>query len=134
MKLAFEAVITPKHKLHLIKRKTFDTALLAFKPDTLVTLTISKARKARSQEQNRYYWGVVVKMLGDHFGYELEEMHSELKRKFNPRPSRLDPSETFGGTTTKLSTVEFNDYLDRIVRWAAMEYQVVIPDPSEVEV
>lgn len=134
MKLVFEGVITPDRKLKLFKRNTFDTALLTFKPGQLVNLTLSKARKSRSGNQNAYYWGVVIKILGDYFGYDYNEMHEELKIKHNPQPSRLSPEETFGGSTAKLSTAEFNDYLERIVRWAAMEYAVVIPDPNEVEV
>lgn len=134
MKLSFDGVITKDRKLKLFKRNTFDRALLTFPPDQLVTLTISKARKDRTDKQNAYYWGVVVKILADHFGYEQEEMHTELKRMFNPQASRLTVGETYGGSTRKLSTTEFNDYIDRIVRWAAVENQIVIPDPNEVEV
>ena len=133
MKFTFQGSIEKGHKLKLHQRNTFDRTLLAFKEGSLVTLTIATARKDRSLNQNSYYFGVVVKMLGDHFGYETDEMHTELKRLFNPKASRLTNGETYGGSTAKMSTVEFNDYLDRIVRWAATDHAFIIPDPNECE-
>jgi hypothetical protein len=98
-----------------------------------IELTLHKERNSRSNQQNKFYWGIVIEILGEHFGYTPEEMHEELKRKFNPVHSKIDPEASFGGSTTKLSTVEFIDYIDRITRWAASEYQIYIPDPNEVE-
>ena len=34
-------------------------------------------------------------------------------------------------STTKLSTKEFNEYIEQIQVWAASEHGVVIPDPNE---
>ena len=92
-------------------------------------LALEKERHARTLSQNAYYWGVVVEILRNHFGYEPEEMHEALKFKFLKRYEDSDLVTV--GSTAKLSTVEFCEYVDRIMEWAAKEYQVVIPTAGE---
>ena len=132
MKFTFQGSIEKGHKLDF-PRDRFKRCLLAFNEGQLVTITIAVSHKDRSLSQNSYYWGVVIQYISDFTGYEPNELHDELKRKFNPQASRLTNGETYGGSTTKLSTGEFKDYVERIVRWAAMELHVFIPDPNEVE-
>lgn len=92
--------------------------------------TIRKERSQRSTNQNNYYFGVVCKVLGDYFGYEPDEMHEALKLKF----LQIGPCDVpTVKSTTKLNTSEFEDYLERIRRWAATEYSVVVPLPNEAE-
>jgi hypothetical protein len=106
-----------------------------FKTGTHVDITIRAHKSKRSNDQNAYYWGVVVPILADHFGYEPEEIHEELKILFNPIESKIRPGQKIGGSTTKMSTVEFfsdeTSYVERICRWAASEYGVYIPPPNE---
>lgn len=106
------------------------------KNGTHVDCTIRKHHSKRSNEQNRYYWGVVIAILSEHFGYDPEEMHEEMKLMFNPIPSKIDPSRTIGGSTTKMDTVEFfsdeQSYVERICRWAAEQHEVFIPPPEGV--
>ena len=47
-----------------------------------VELILRKQKSKRSDQQNRYYWGVVIEILANHCGYEAEEMHEALKIKF----------------------------------------------------
>jgi len=96
----------------------------------LIELTLQKERHIRTLNQNRYYWGVVVEILANHFGYDKDEMHEALKFKFLKRHE--DSALPTVGSTAKLSTVEFGDYIDTVVRWAASEYRVVIPEANEV--
>ncbi len=37
------------------------------------------------------------------------------------------------GSTAKLSTAEFTDYIDKIIRWVATEYRIIIPSADEIE-
>jgi len=108
-----------------------------FKTGSHVEIIIRKHRIKRSDEQNRYYWGVVVSILADHFGYEPEELHEEMKLMFNPIQSKIDPERKIGGSTTKMSTIEFfsdeDSYVERICRWAASEHGVYVPPPEKVE-
>ena len=108
-----------------------------FKTGAHVEIIIRKYREKRTDEQNRYYFGVVVPILADHFGYEKDEMHEELKVLFNPIQSKIDPSRQIGESTTKLSTVEFfsdqDSYVERICRWAATEHGIFVPPPEKIE-
>jgi hypothetical protein len=92
-------------------------------------LTLQKERHARTLSQNAYYWGVVVEILRNHFGYESDEMHEALKFKFLRKFEDSDLVTV--GSTAKLSTVEFCEYIDRIMEWAASEYRIVIPTAGE---
>ena len=82
----------------------------------------------RSSPQNRYYWGICVEILSEHIGFTPEETHEILKHKF------LNPKEAMGYSiypnTTQLDTREFNQYIEKIQRWAAQELGCVIPDPQ----
>lgn len=105
---------------------------------TRLDIIIRKQKKKRTNDQNRYYWGVVVPILSNHFGHDNpEDMHEDLKLLFNPIESKIRPGKKIGGTTTKLSTKEFmsddDSYVERICRWAATEYQIYIPPPQKVD-
>jgi len=84
---------------------------------------------ARSKEQNDYYWGVVVTMLSDRFGYSKDEIHEILKWKFlrAVEPGKPDRIRS----TRDITTLEAEAYYEQIRRWAAAEYNVYIPLPSE---
>ena len=96
-----------------------------------IELTIRKERHTRSLSQNKYYWGVIIQILSDYFGYDKEEMHEALKFKFLKRHG--DTDLVTAGSTAKLSTVGFTEYIDDIIRWASTEYQVVIPSADGIE-
>jgi len=97
-----------------------------------IELTIRKERHIRSLSQNKYYWGVIIEILSNNFGYDKEEMHEELKRKFNPKPSKIDCDKTYGASTTKMSVAEFGEYLEQVITWASVEYGIIIPDSDGV--
>lgn len=111
-----------------------------------VEVTIKRLRRSRSNEQNRYYWGVVVAMvtqaLNDIGNNEIKPnnpdsagvVHEFLKNKFLPpviacdaqgQELRLPPS------TRKVTTVEMMDYIAEIQQWAAEYLSINIPDPGE---
>ena len=87
----------------------------------------------RSNQQNRYYHSVVVRMIADEVGYTSDdECHEDLKRKFNPKVSQID-GETYGGSTKELDTKSFEDYLEMIRAWASFFLCLSIPTPNEVD-
>jgi hypothetical protein len=86
-----------------------------------IELILREKLPGRSNQQNRYYWGIVLALLGEHLGYTTEEMHDVLKKKFKIE------------STTKLSTEVFEKYLSDIKQFAAQELEVNIPDPDSVE-
>lgn len=135
----FEGNIVDK-KLKMLDRekKAFVRWCATFPNGTKLDITARKHKSKRTNDQNAYYWGVVIPILADYFGHDNpESMHEDLKREFNPVQSKIDPEKTIGGTTTKLSTVDFfsaeDSYVERICRWASMEYEIYIPPPKKVE-
>jgi len=135
----FEAnVVDKKLKLFDHEKKAIARWVATFKNGTKLEITIRKQKTKRTNDQNAYYWGVVIPILSDYFGHDNpEDMHEDLKQEFNPIESKVKPGTKIGGTTTKLSTVEFfcdeTSYVERICRWAAMEHGLFIPPPKKVE-
>lgn len=97
----------------------------------LVQITIEKRKRPRSNEQNRYYWGVVVRIISDHLGYTPEEAHTALRGHF--LTVLTDKTLPLIKSTTDLSTVEFEAYMTKIREWASIEFQMYIPEPNEVD-
>lgn len=94
-----------------------------------VWITIAKKTKGRSNNQNRYYWGVVILILSKELGYLGEEIHDTLKAKFLTDKSQKIPLVK---STGSLSTAEFESYLSKIRMWASSELNIYIPEPNEV--
>jgi hypothetical protein len=95
-----------------------------------VAVRIEPARKLRTLPENAYYWGVVLTMIAEETGHTPEEVHHSepieaLRRKLSA------PLGWITGSTTDLSTVEFEDYLTRIRAWAATFLGMFIPLPNE---
>jgi len=115
-------------KLVLPSTKLFRENLKNFEGKE-VDLIIQRHSKARTNKQNAYYWSAIIPILSEYFGYEDDEMHNALKWLFLKK--RIVPIPTVI-STTKLSTAQFVDYIERIKRWASVNYKLVLPDPSDV--
>ena len=84
-----------------------------------VEISIRFLGERRNGKQNRFYWKVVVNGLASYFGYTADEMHKALKVKFDV------PS------TSKLSVVEFSEYVENIIRWSEIEQGFLFPLPTK---
>jgi len=131
-------VVDKKLKFFEHEKQAIARWVSTFPNGTKIDVIIRKHSSKRTNEQNKYYWGVVIPILADYFGHDnAEDIHSDLKKMFNPIESKIKPGEMIGGSTTKLSTVEFmaaeDSYIERICRWAASEYSIFIPPPKKSE-
>lgn len=99
----------------------------------------AKDYRKRSLNQNDYYWAVIVPMCKEALydvGWEIysnDECHEFLKvnhlsKEYLNRLTFL--SVKVPHTTTKLSVSEFNEYIERICRWASEFLNIVIPSPN----
>jgi len=61
-------------------------------------------------------------------------MHMVLREKFLRIYDDKHPDFVIAKSTTKLSTIDFIGYVERIQRWASIEHQIFIPDPKKVDV
>ena len=115
-------------KLTLYQQNLFKKYLFSLRGE--YELILRKWKHRRSDNQNKYYWGVVIPILCETLGYSNDEMHEALKWKFlrNREREKLPTVKS----TTSLSTVEFKNYIDEIVQWSAQE-GTIIPDPNQVE-
>lgn len=103
-----------------------------------VTVTIQRFFNLRSNQENAYYWGVVIKILSDEMGLTPDEVHEGLKLKFlkiGRQFTKNDKVYLFEivRSTTVMSTVEFENYLTMVRAWASLELNVYIPLPNEVD-
>lgn len=115
-------------KLKLTQPELFRKYLQSLRGE--VELIVRKWKKRRTSNQNNYYWGVIIPILCDSIGYDSEEMHEALKWKF--LKNREKKNLVTVKSTAGLSTVEFKNYIEEIVRWSAQE-GIIIPDPNQVD-
>ena len=97
---------------------------------------IRKVKRTRSLDQNAWIWGVAYPQLAEALGYEpheIEELHYGLVAKwggehFDKRLGAMVPNKR----SSKLTTKEFSDFMEWLVRFAAKECGgVVIELPDE---
>lgn len=95
-------------------------------------------KNQRSSQQNRYYFGVVLKLLSDHTGHSVDELHEILKSIFLKRRIELETKtgiipQMIYNSTTDLDTVKMEEYLTNIRQWSSLTLGVYIPEPNEVD-
>ena len=105
-----------------------------------IIIIIEKRRKKRSNPQNSYYFGVVIPLmkqgfynsLGEHVG--TDEIHTFLKNRFlfkeivnenNAEIIKMPQS------TTELTTIQFEEYLDKIREFGLEFLNITIPLPNQ---
>lgn len=117
----------------VMNRRRMEAALKG-RRDCELEVVIERKHATRSLAQNRLYFGVYCKVLSEHTGYTVEEIHEALKAKFLPKHIGIGRHEVVvGQTTTRLNKIEFGEYLKAIQQWAAEELDVNIPDPPSAD-
>lgn len=122
-------------QLRVRNKHGYERALARMR-DGEVVVTIAHRRATRSLQANRYYFGAVLKLLSDHTGYTVLELHEYFKRRFLGKAILICDAngvvmdeDRVGLTTTRLNKVEFYEYIESIRRVGA-EMGVVTPDPD----
>lgn len=138
MKLEFFGhVIDGILKIHY--RKVFDELLSNFNGKD-VEITIQRKRKKRSNNQNKYYWGVIIPCvqqgLFDTQGEWLnsDAVHEFLKQNFNYKEIVNENNGEvikLGLTTTDKTTVEFEEYQDKCRQFADEFLNIIVPLPNQ---
>lgn len=133
MKPIFIATIQPNENVLKFKNQSkFSEHIRSLKhadKETVVAVTVQRHRKRRSDRQNAFYWGVVVKICSEYHGYTPQEMHKSLKEHF----IGMDRVEGDCLTTSKMNTEQFSTYIEEIRREYAIKCEVNIPDPDSVD-
>lgn len=115
-------------------QELFSKTLSNFKgPFTIILETF---KKGRSNQQNRYLWGVVYEKLSEHLGHTKDEIHAIMGGMFLRQWTLIEEKNgsreiEFVRSTTSLTTVEMEKYLRDIREWASIELGFWIPEPNE---
>jgi hypothetical protein len=114
--------------------EAFKGAMRSFKRGR-IRVKVELEKETRSARANRYYFGVVLKAISEHTGYEVDELHDYFKLQFNARELMVGrESAIVGSSTRRLDSQKFYDYLERIRRFASMELGITLPEPERREV
>lgn len=86
----------------------------------------------RSNAQNRYWWGVILKYISEATGFTPEECHAIVKAMFLKHKYVIGDVEIDAVlSTADLATDEFNELCENARRWAAEFLHINIPEPNE---
>jgi len=92
-------------------------------------------RKMKSNQQNKYYWGVVVARMAEFWGCTSKEAHEAISSehlKYQVKPGM--PYIIKSTALHEWSTSEWEDYTEFLRQWAVMEFGVYIEAPNEVDI
>lgn len=96
-------------------------------------VVVRKKVKSRSSEQNKWYWACVT-IIGNELGYERNQMHEIIKYRFL-KSEAVDKKtgEVFEylKSSAELTTTEFTEFMDGLIRWSAETFNIVLPMPNE---
>jgi hypothetical protein len=96
-------------------------------------LNLSEWKKKRTEDSNRYYFGVVVKMIAEEMGETKDEAHAFLTTMFLKDYKTVKEKQyVIVRSTTSLSTKEFSKYSEECKQWASMELGIFIPDAYKI--
>ena len=124
----------PKITFDSGEKEKLDIWLDTFSSGTELILEVYERKYQRTHPQNDYYWGVVVKLLAETFGWEDETMHDFLKSRYLSKKIDWKGKEVWiTGSTARLKIDEFAQYLDKCILFAA-ENDVIIPEASKIEI
>lgn len=138
MKLKYQGRIE-NGKLVIYDRQDFLQAISNLENMECI-ISVEQRKRTRSNNQNAYLWSVVYPcvrkgLLDVGHILNLEEVHEFCKMKFNSK-ELIDESTgvvlgTYVESTTKLNTLDFNNYFEAIIRWSAEYLSIQIPYPNE---
>lgn len=128
-------LIDEKGDLKPIALLAFRQAMKRFPLPSRVTIRVEIERQKRSNNQNRYWHGVVIPLFAEHCGEHVDDMKDILALTLIPREVvDLTTGETriIPGHTSKLTTKEFNVLIEKAQQLGAT-MGIYIPDPNEYE-
>lgn len=108
--------------------------LKTLKPGEYV-IEIKRNHAIRSISQNKYYFGVCLKIISTETGMTPEELHDLFKFKFNAKMIQFKNgwTEVVPGSTKKLDSAKFGVYINKVRQYVLNQFNIVIPDPKDVD-
>ena len=97
-----------------------------------MVVSIGKERRIRSNKQNRYGYGIALKLLSEHTGHDVEELKKILKKRFGWMKVVEFQGQVveIERSTADMTTAEFELFMTQI-RGVGDQLGVYIPSPNE---
>jgi hypothetical protein len=111
-----------------------------------LVITVRQMRKRRTDKQNMYWWGTVVRMVLERLKAEpkidqdvrdsltLDDAHNIIKIAIGVSRTvalPLSPPIILEGRTRDKDTITFGDLIIQAQEWAVRVLNIQIPDPGE---
>lgn len=96
-------------------------------------ITLHRASRSKSNQQNKYYWGCVIPILSKHLGYSPDEVNSALGFKFLKFKKGNGLTFIKSVRMSEWEKKPWEEYMEKIRRWAAEYLDCQIPLPNEVD-
>lgn len=107
-----------------------------------IEVTLQLKRKSRSNNQNSYYWGVVLPLVQDGLKEatgevrDINSIHYQILLPLLSVNREIVNTETGQViseklTSSEMTTTEFMEYVISIQQWAAEFLNINIPDPNQ---
>lgn len=106
-----------------------------------IEVIVKRHVKSRSPEASNYLWGVCYPLMADSSGYEKEELHDAMCRRYFGtvvvhvmgeaiEHARRTTTTDENGDRDVLGAADFWDFTDYVIREAATWFDVAIPPPD----
>jgi len=118
-----------------VPTRKFLLAALKGWPDMAVDLEIRPFEETRRARANRYYWGVVLKMMAAESGHSAEDLHEQMKMRHNSRmvADFAGDLRRLPASTTKMTVAEFSTYIEAVMLDGAEYLGLTFPEPRASE-
>jgi hypothetical protein len=117
-------------KLEFSDPKRLEQYLIMNPGEVFINIGKNRRHKSRSLSENAYYWGVVLKLISEHTGETVEDLHDHFRVRFLMHGEKFERPRS----TTSLSVAEFEEYLAKIRLFATQDLNVFIPLPNEAQI
>ena len=96
-------------------------------------VNIDKKKEVRTLPQNKLYW-LWLNCISQETGNEVKDLHEHFTEYYLPRETVqiFDKTTERPISTTKLSTIEFTAYLEKIEQFSGSELGIVLPHPEDL--
>jgi len=135
----FESITSVSNGKFTRNRTIILQAIKSFENSDVV-LTLEKPKKKRSNNQNRFYWGVLIPLMQsgakDLWGevWSIDKAHKHLSNKFVFHESINEKTGEISNTpksTTELTTTGWEVYMTEIRIYLLEDFDINAPSPNE---
>lgn len=112
-----KSLSTGMNAIELDSQNYYQHQLNQFEIGERVTMIITNKKSKRTDQQNKYYWGVYLPLIAEETGErDLNKLHELFKGKFLTKAIEevLGEKVRIKKSTTRLSTKEFTEYISAI--------------------